>query len=91
MSELPNPLSREEIVSRYRINNKDCGSAQVQVALLTARIADLSGHFKKHRKDIHSHRGLLSMVSRRRRLLKYLRNSDLDSYKDLISALGLRR
>ena len=83
--------SRAEAIARHRINDKDCGSAQVQIALLTTRISELADHFSKHRKDKHSHHGLLAMVSRRRRLLKYLRASDAESYRRLTASLGLRR
>lgn len=69
----------------------DTGSPEVQVALLTARIEDLSGHFKAHTHDHHSRQGLLRMVSRRRKLLDYLKNKDVVRYRDLIAKLGLRR
>jgi small subunit ribosomal protein S15 len=69
----------------------DTGSPEVQVALLTARINDLTGHFKDHVKDHHSRRGLLRMVSRRRKLLDYLRRSDNDRYRSLLDRLGLRK
>ena len=91
---MPNPiveLSKPEVIAKYRLSEPDCGSTQVQVALLTHRIESLARHFKENRKDKHSHHGLLMMISRRRRLLKYLMNSDLQAYQNLISSLGLRR
>ncbi|MDH3255949.1 MAG: 30S ribosomal protein S15, partial [Acidobacteriota bacterium] len=69
----------------------DCGSAAVQIAQLTARIEHLTEHFRTHSKDHHGRRGLLKMVGRRRRLLEYLRNSDMNAYRNLIKELGLRR
>jgi small subunit ribosomal protein S15 len=88
------PLSREkteEIVKKYGKDESDTGSAEVQVALLTARIQELTDHVKVHTKDHHSRRGLIKMVGQRRRLLKYLRRSNLDGYAKLINELGLRR
>lgn len=82
---------RSEVVSSYRQHETDTGSPEVQVALLTDRINHLSEHFKVHTKDHHSRRGLLKMVSRRRRLLDYLRRNDLERYQSLIQRLGLRR
>ncbi len=78
-------------VQEYQRGSADTGSAEVQVALLSARIDALSGHFRKHKQDHHSRSGLLRMVNRRRRLLKYLRNKDQERYAQLISRLGLRR
>jgi small subunit ribosomal protein S15 len=72
-------------------HDKDTGSPEVQVALLTERINELSEHFKAHKKDHHSRRGLLIMVGRRRRLLDYLKKKDVNRYKELIKKLGLRR
>lgn len=80
-----------QIVQDYARSAGDTGSAEVQVALLTAKIEDLSGHFKGHAHDHHSRQGLLRMVSQRRKLLDYLRNKNLDRYRELISRLGLRR
>lgn len=80
-----------EIVGKFGGNEKDTGSTQVQVALLTERINHLTEHLREHKKDHHSRRGLLKMVGRRRRLLDYLRNRDLDGYRKLIADLGLRR
>ena len=82
--------NRNEIIQKYQLNENDRGSAKVQVALLTARINDLTGHFRAHKKDHHSRRGLLKMVGKRRRLLDYLRRNDLEGYRALIADLGLR-
>lgn len=79
------------IVKDYQRGTKDTGSPEVQVALLTSRITDLSGHFKEHTKDHHSRQGLLRMVNQRRKLLDYLKDKDLNRYRDLISRLGLRK
>mgnify|MGYP000308738693 CR=1 FL=1 len=81
---------KAKVVSEYRRADNDTGSPEVQVALLTARINGLSQHFKDHVKDHHSRRGLLRMVSRRRKLLDYLKRRDLDAYRSLIERLGLR-
>ena len=78
-------------ISDYRRNEADTGSTEVQVALLTQRINELSEHFKTHKKDHHSRRGLLKLVSQRRRLLNYLRRTGPDRYRALIKRLGLRR
>lgn len=80
-----------EIVTANARAANDTGSPEVQVALLTARINDLTSHFKANAKDHHSRRGLLKMVSRRRRLLDYLKGKDLDRYRALIDKLGLRK
>jgi len=82
---------KEKIVKEYARAGNDTGSPEVQVALLSAQIDDLSGHFKTHIHDHHSRQGLLRMVSRRRKLLDYLKNKNIDRYRDLISRLGLRR
>ena len=82
---------KAQVVRDYQRAAGDTGSPEVQVALLTARINDLSGHFKAHVKDHHSRRGLLRMVSRRRKLLDYLKRSSDDSYRALIERLGLRK
>lgn len=84
-------INKSEIVEKFRRAEGDTGSPEVQVALLTARINDLTEHFKTHRKDHHSRRGLLRMVSRRRKLLDYLKNRSPDSYRTLIETLGLRK
>jgi small subunit ribosomal protein S15 len=82
---------KQEVVTEYRRGDGDTGSPEVQVALLSARIDNLTNHFKSHIHDHHSRRGLLKMVSQRRKLLDYLKNKDVDRYRDLISRLGLRR
>jgi small subunit ribosomal protein S15 len=82
---------KQEVVSEYQRSNGDTGSPEVQVALLSTRIQNLTGHFKAHIHDHHSRRGLLKMVSQRRKLLDYLRDKDVDRYRDLIARLGLRR
>jgi len=82
---------KDQIAKEYARAEGDTGSPEVQVALLSARINDLSGHFKDHIHDHHSRQGLLRMVSRRRKLLDYLKNKDIERYRDLISRLGLRR
>ena len=83
--------ARGEIIKKFQRDDKDTGSSEVQVALLTARINDLTGHFKTHVKDHHSRRGLLKLVSQRRRLLDYLKRTDNTKYADLIKSLGLRK
>jgi small subunit ribosomal protein S15 len=83
--------TKEKIVDDYRTHGADTGSSQVQVALLTQRINELTEHFKVHKKDNHSRRGLLKMVSRRRKLLDYLKRSDINEYHEIIKKLGLRR
>lgn len=82
---------RQEIIGKFRLHETDAGSPEVQVALLTARISGLTGHFSEHRKDHASRRGLLKMVSRRRRLLRYLQREDMGRYRRLIAELGLRK
>lgn len=79
------------IKQEYQQHEKDTGSVEVQVALLTKRIQDLTGHFQAHKGDHNSRRGLIVMVSKRRRLLDYIRNTDLSRYQKLIERLGLRR
>jgi small subunit ribosomal protein S15 len=78
------------VISKFRVNNKDTGSPEVQVAILSRRIAELTEHFKTHKKDHHSRRGLLLMVSRRKGLLGYLRGRSPERYKTLITSLGIR-
>ena len=88
------PLSTQktaDIVSDFKQSEQDTGSTEVQVALLTARITDLSDHFKTHARDYHSRQGLLKMVNQRRQLLEYLRKKDLTRYRELIGRLGLRK
>jgi small subunit ribosomal protein S15 len=81
----------KEVISNYKLHESDTGSPEVQVALLTSRINDLTEHFKVHKKDHHSRRGLLQLVSQRRRLLDYLKNKDVARYQSLIGRLELRR
>ncbi len=83
-------LEREDIFKKYQLHENDRGSTKVQIALLTQRINHLTGHFRAHKKDHHSRRGLLKMVGQRRRLLDYLKRNDLDGYRGLIADLGLR-
>ena len=82
---------KQNIVQSYQLSATDTGSPEVQVALLTSRITDLSDHFKEHTKDHHSRQGLLRMVNQRRKLLDYLKNKDLARYRELINRLGLRK
>jgi small subunit ribosomal protein S15 len=82
---------KTQLISDYRRSGNDTGSAEVQIAVLTRRIAELTEHLKTHKKDHHSRRGLLQMVGRRRRMLDYLRREDVGRYRELISRLGLRR
>lgn len=83
-------LSKDEIIQKYQLHETDRGSAPVQIALLTERINDLTDHFRQHKKDHHSRRGLLMMVGKRRRMLEYLKRTDLERYRQLIEDLGLR-
>ena len=82
---------KTEIIADNRVNEKDTGSPEVQVAMLSQRISELTEHLRSHKKDFQSRRGLLMMVGKRRRLLKYLNNNDPQRYRDLIEKLGLRR
>jgi small subunit ribosomal protein S15 len=82
---------KSQLISEYRRSDDDTGSPEVQVAVLSRRITDLTEHLKTHKRDHHSRRGLLQMVGRRRRLLEYLRGEDIERYRELISRLGLRR
>jgi small subunit ribosomal protein S15 len=84
-------LKKAELVKKFRTHEKDTGSPEVQVALLTERIAHLTEHFKTHKKDFHSRRGLLKLVGQRRRLLNYLKSKDVARYKKLIDSLGIRK
>ncbi len=86
-----NTTEKAKIVADYQLAQGDTGSPEVQVALLTARINDLTGHFKEHVKDHHSRRGLLKMVSQRRKMLDYLKRTNVDRYRALIGRLGLRK
>jgi small subunit ribosomal protein S15 len=85
------PQRKQDLVRKFGKNATDTGSTEVQVALLTERINDLTEHLRAHRKDHHSRRGLLMLVGQRRRLLDYYQRSDLDGYRKLIRELGLRR
>jgi small subunit ribosomal protein S15 len=85
-----NAKEKAKVVEEYKLSGSDTGSPEVQVALLTARINKLTGHFKSHAHDFHSRRGLIRMVNLRRSLLKYLKKIDLERYRTLISRLGLR-
>ena len=82
---------KSQIVETYRVHDGDTGSPEVQVALLTNRITELTEHFKTHAKDHHSRRGLLKLVGRRRRLLDYLKGKDIERYRSTIERLGLRK
>jgi small subunit ribosomal protein S15 len=82
---------KNELVSQYRVHGKDTGSPEVQIAILTERIKNLTEHFKLHKKDHHSRRGLLMLVGKRRRLLEYLRTNNLLRYREVTEKLGLRR
>lgn len=82
---------KREIIETYRIHESDTGSPEVQIALLTERIRYLTEHFKTHKKDHHSRRGLLKLVGQRRRLLSYLKETDIGKYRELITRLGLRK
>jgi len=86
-----NAEQKSDLIAQYRRDDSDTGSPEVQVALLSARISQLSDHFSGHKKDHHSRRGLLKMVNQRRKLLDYLKENDQGRYQDLISRLGLRR
>jgi small subunit ribosomal protein S15 len=82
---------KQGVIAKHRTHKTDSGSPEVQVALLSLRILQLGDHFKTHKKDHHSRRGLLLMVARRRRILKYLRSRNPERYKNLIQSLGIRR
>ena len=84
-------IDSAKVINEHKRGDNDTGSPEVQVALLTARIEQLTGHFKTHKQDHHSRRGLLMMVNRRRSLLDYLTRKDIERYKSLIEKLGLRR
>ncbi|RMF37320.1 MAG: 30S ribosomal protein S15 [Alphaproteobacteria bacterium] len=85
------PAEKERLIKEYATREGDTGSPEVQVAILTSRIATLTEHFKTHKKDNHSRRGLLKMVSKRRKLLDYVKSRDEARYRDLIGRLGIRR
>ena len=82
---------KDEIIGEHRKHESDTGSAEVQIALLTARITQLTDHFRIHKKDHHSRRGLFMLVGQRDRLLRYLRNKDIERYREITQRLGIRR
>jgi small subunit ribosomal protein S15 len=86
-----NKESKQAVIEKYRKHDSDTGSAEVQIALYTDRINHLTEHLRSHPKDKHSRRGLLLLVGRRRRLLDYLKNKDIERYRNVIRALGIRR
>ncbi len=86
-----NQDEKTKVIEEHRRHESDTGSPQVQIAIMTERINALTEHLKDHKKDHHSRRGLLKMVGRRRRLLKYLEATDVDAYRELTASLGLRR
>ena len=83
--------AKKEVIERFKLHEKDTGSPEVQIALLTSRIKYLTDHFKIHKKDHHSRRGLLKLVGQRRRLLNYLKKKDVEKYRNLIQELGIRK
>ena len=83
-------FDKQSVVQKYQQHETDTGSTRVQIAVLSERISVLTGHFRTHKKDYHGRRGLLTMVSKRRRLLDYLKRTDLEGYRQLIAELGLR-
>ncbi|UCB49751.1 MAG: 30S ribosomal protein S15 [Deltaproteobacteria bacterium] len=85
------PEVKREIVDQFKLHQKDTGSPEVQIALLSKRISYLTDHFKIHKKDHHSRRGLLKLVGQRRRLLNYLKKTDVKRYKNIIKELGIRK
>ena len=85
------PEAKKEIIDTFKINGKDTGSSEVQIALLSNRIQYLTDHFRIHKKDHHSRRGLLKLVGKRRRLLNYLKKRDMGKYKTIIKELGIRK
>lgn len=85
------PETKSEVISRFKRGDADTGSPEVQVALITERITQLTDHFKVHKKDHHSRRGLLKLVGQRRRLLNYVRSQDVARYRTLIADLGIRK
>lgn len=90
MSRGLDPEVKKNVIEEFKINDKDTGSVEVQIALLTARIRHLTEHLKTHPKDFHSRRGLMKMVGKRRKMLKYLKKERPEVYKELISKLGIR-
>lgn len=86
-----NKDQKNNIIDQYKVHESDTGSSEVQIALLTERINHLNEHLKTHKKDHHSRRGLLKMVGKRRNLLNYLRNQDIEKYRDILKKLNLRK
>lgn len=84
-------MDKSEIISKFAINDKDTGSSEVQVALLSARIAHLTDHLRSNKKDFHSRHGLIALTNRRRKLLNYLKKHKLETYEKIIKELGLRK
>ena len=82
---------KAQIITEHRLHEKDTGSPEVQIALITERVNHLTGHMKAHKKDFHTRLGLLKLVGQRRRLLDYLKRSDVESYRQILTQLGLRR
>ncbi len=85
------PMDKQDVITEHKLHESDTGSPEVQIALLTARINHLTEHLKFHKKDHHSRRGLLMLVGQRRSMLDYVRNRDVQRYRDIIAKLGLRR
>ncbi len=85
------PKEKKKIIEKYKLHNKDTGSPEVQIALLTEEIKRLISHLKKHKKDLHSKRGLLKMVMKRRKLLKYLQAKDEKRYQSIIKKIGIKK
>ncbi len=85
------PEQKQELINKFNTHDTDTGSPEVQIALLSARITYLTDHFKVHKKDHHSRRGLLKLVGQRRRLLNYLKNKNIDRYRQVIQELGIRK
>ena len=88
---LENNLTKDKIISEFQKKTKDTGSSEVQIALLTIRINSLTEHFKKNKKDNHSRKGMIKLISRRRRLILYLKKKDLKRYEEIIKKLNLRK
>ena len=84
-------MDKQVVIGEHKLHESDTGSPEVQIALLTTRINELTEHLKKHKKDHHSRRGLLMLVGRRRSMLDYVKNRDVQRYRDIIAKLGLRR
>jgi len=82
---------KDEVIKKSKLSEKDTGSPEVQVSVLTTRIKNLTEHFKDHKKDYHSRRGLIMLVGKRRRLLKYLKNNSVERYNTIVTTLGLRK